>query len=249
MEKQNNRFKLKYGEFKKKAASFLEKKGFYFVLLVCLALTGIAVAITLGPKKPQDDPSSTPDTVEARHSEDESIAMITPSPTPKTTPSPAPTITVMPDFTIAPTKAPKKAPSKASPPVDGDIILGFAKDKHIYSRTMGDFRTHPGVDIAAKGGTEVRAVLAGKVANVYEDDLFGVTVVIEHSEKRKTVYANLQQNPPVKKGDRLDQGNIVGLIGDTAVVECAEDAHLHFEFHVDNEPVDPAEYVLLIKDG
>lgn len=244
MEKQNNDFKQKYANFRKKAASFLEKRGFYFVLLVCLALTGIAAALTLGPKNKQEEPSPTPDSVETRLSGDESLAMLTPSPSPKATPTAEPT--VIPDFTIAPTKEPKKTPEKAPAPVEGKIIFGFAVDKLLYSRTLDQWMTHHGVDIASKLGTEVRAVLPGKVIEVYEDDLLGVTVIIEHSEKRITVYANLKEKPPVEKGDKLDAGDIVGLVGDTAISECADEPHLHFEYRIDEEAVDPSEYVLLI---
>jgi murein DD-endopeptidase MepM/ murein hydrolase activator NlpD len=246
LEKQNNGFKEKYSNFKKKAAGFLEKRGFYFVLLVCLALTGIAAALTLGPKNKQEEPSSTPGYVETRLSGDESLAMITPSPSPKATPSPTLEPTVIPDFTIAPTKEPKQQPSKAAAPVDGKVIFSFAADKLLYSRTLKQWMTHPGVDIASKVGSEVRAVLPGKVTSVYEDDRFGVTVVIEHSEKRETVYANLKQKPPVEKGDKLDAGDIVGLIGETAISECGDEPHLHFEFRVNDEAVDPSEYVLFV---
>lgn len=58
-------------------------------------------------------------------------------------------------------------------PVKGEILSGFSLEVLAYDETMGDWRTHSGVDIAASVGTNVLAISAGTVQGVYDDDLMG----------------------------------------------------------------------------
>ena len=65
-------------------------------------------------------------------------------------------------------------------PAKGEIIGNFSLEVLAYDETMGDWRTHSGVDISAQPGTRVLAMSSGTVRRVYEDDLMGSTVVIDH---------------------------------------------------------------------
>ena len=47
-----------------------------------------------------------------------------------------------------------------------------------YSETMGDWRTHDGMDLAVSLGTKVIATAAGTVSKVFEDPFMGTTVEI-----------------------------------------------------------------------
>ena len=162
--------------------------------------------------------------------------------TPRRTPAPTPD----PDFTPAPSAKPAE-PSEnpmLSSPADGSVIRVFAMDCLIYSKTLNQWMTHPGVDIACPKGAEVRCVAAGTVERVYTDDMLGVTVVISHDNGMSTVYSNLKEQPPVAEGQSVESRALIGYIGDTALSECAEQAHLHFELRVDGVPQDPAKFVL-----
>ena len=103
--------------------------------------------------------------------------------------------------------------------------------------------THPGVDIAAPKGAEVRTVAAGTVERVYTDDMLGVTVVIAHDNGMRTVYSNLKEAPPVAEGQRVESRAVIGCIGDTAISECADRAHLHFELYIGDSLADPQKYM------
>lgn len=121
-------------------------------------------------------------------------------------------------------------------------------DELVYSETLGQWMTHSGIDIAAPKGTAVYAVWGGRVDRVYTDDALGVMVELDHGDGRISVYGNLDPDLPVEEGQRLQAGDLVGVVGDTAVAECGAAAHLHYELYVDGKAVDPLEYVLLIEE-
>lgn len=134
-----------------------------------------------------------------------------------------------------------------NPPVTGEIIWAYAMDELIYSKTLNQWTTHCGTDLACKLGDSVRAVANGTVASVYKDDAFGVTVIVEHENGHKSVYSNLADNPKVKAGDKVKANDILGVCGNTSVLECGDRSHIHFEYYVDDKPVNPEKYVRLQK--
>ena len=160
---------------------------------------------------------------------------------PADSPAPIPDITPHPELTADPQL------SRLQPPVDGHIIRVFAMNSLIYSETLKQWMTHSGVDIAAKKGDEVYSVLAGTVENVYSDDMLGVTVVIRHANGLISCYSSLKDEPPIKAGDRVKDRQVIGYIGDTAISECAERSHLHFELHYDGSPIDPQSIITFNK--
>jgi len=123
------------------------------------------------------------------------------------------------------------------------VEVGHSPDALQYDKTMGDWRTHNGVDIAAQIGTKVMAAAAGTVSKVEADDMYGTVVYIDHGEGLVSVYANLAAAPTVKKGDAVTMGSVIGSVGDTALAEKGEVAHLHFEMVKDGSPADPADYL------
>ena len=128
-------------------------------------------------------------------------------------------------------------------PVAGDIVSQFSKDELVYSKTMADWRTHNGVDISAQIGTKVMAVANGTVKEVYTDDLYGTTVVVDHGEGLCSIYSNLASVPTVAAGDYVSMGLVIGSVGDTAIAETSEVQHLHFEMQKDGTPINPADYL------
>jgi len=128
-------------------------------------------------------------------------------------------------------------------PAFGKSILEFATDKMVYSKTLEQWRTHSGIDIASDRGTAVKAAADGIVADVKNDPRFGVMVIIDHQNGLKTVYANLAEENIVNPNQLIKQGDVIGSIGDTASLESADPPHLHFEVLKDDKPVDPAQYL------
>ena len=128
-------------------------------------------------------------------------------------------------------------------PVKGEVVSNFSLEVLAYDETRGDWRTHSGVDISAAVGTRVLAMSSGTVMRVYEDDLMGTTVVIDHGEGLVSYYHNLSQSPAVSEGDTVATGTVIGAVGDTAIAESGRPAHLHLEVTLDERPVDPVSYL------
>ena len=128
-------------------------------------------------------------------------------------------------------------------PVKGEIFSGFSLEVLAYDETMGDWRTHSGVDIAAAEGTRVLAMSSGTVEKVYEDDLMGTTVVIDHGDGLRSSYQNLMGKPTVSQGDAVVTGTVIGAVGSTAIAELNRPSHLHLEVTLEDRQVDPVSYL------
>ena len=128
-------------------------------------------------------------------------------------------------------------------PTDGNVSAEFSIDVLVYSNTMEDYRTHNGIDICAATGSAVKAAADGVVTEVYEHPMMGYTVVISHDGDAETVYQNLADEIVVSAGDIVKCGDVIGAVGESAIIETAEEPHLHFEMCIAGERVDPLDYI------
>lgn len=128
-------------------------------------------------------------------------------------------------------------------PVDGEIVKEYAKDNLIYSNTLQEWTTHLGIDIKADKTTVVKSAEAGKVKSIKNDPRYGLTIVIEHDNGYQTVYSNLLSSEFVVEGEKVEKGQSIGTVGNTAAFEIADEAHLHFEILKDSIQVDPNIYL------
>lgn len=126
-------------------------------------------------------------------------------------------------------------------PVDGRILEEFSDNDLIYNEALRDWRTHNGVDLEAESGTQVIAAANGVVEKVFDSNM-GKCVEIDHKNGYKTVYANLDENIQIKQGDEVAEGDVIGLVGNTALGDATDISHLHFEISKDGENVNPKEY-------
>ena len=132
-------------------------------------------------------------------------------------------------------------------PVDGPVLLKYAMSSLVYSKTLDQYMTHPGVDIAAKMSSEVSAIADGTVSKVYNDDRYGATVCIVHDNGLSSIYSNLNEHGLAEAGDQVKQGDKIGSVGDSALFESLDEAHLHFEMTKDGNCVDPSEFIESLK--
>ena len=124
-------------------------------------------------------------------------------------------------------------------PVEGEVLRAFAKDKLVYSETLKEWITHNGLDIKAEKATVVKAAEKGTVTAIKNDPRYGITVVIEHENGFKTIYANLLTAEFVTENETVEKGQTIGTVGNTATFEIVEEPHLHFEMMQNGEYVDP----------
>lgn len=129
------------------------------------------------------------------------------------------------------------------PPVSSAVTKDYSGDELVFSETMQDWRTHNGIDFAADDGTDVLAAADGTVEAITENGMMGTSVIILHSGGVRTIYSNLSDIGLVNIGDDVTQGAIIGKTGSTAAAEVSEPPHLHFEMSVNEEPVNPHDYI------
>jgi murein DD-endopeptidase MepM/ murein hydrolase activator NlpD len=120
----------------------------------------------------------------------------------------------------------------ASPMEFSRVTSGFAMRFHPILQTL---RVHRGVDYGAPYGTAVRSVGDGVVEFAGWQNGYGNVVKVQHGKERSTLYAHLSRID-VRKGQAIEQGQHLGAVGATG---WATGPHLHFEFQVSGQHVDP----------
>ena len=128
-------------------------------------------------------------------------------------------------------------------------IFPIAPNNLIRFASGFGYRTHPifhiqkfhkGIDLTALKGTPIYAPSKGTVVIAGQmHDGYGNKVVINHGYGITTVYAHLHKIQ-VKVGQNINLGEIIGTVG-TSGVSIAP--HLHYEVRVNDQPVNPLEYV------
>ena len=220
----------------------LTTRGFYIILFACVTIIGTSLVIRNMSRTVMDRmntqlddlPTFTEiiDSGNENGIEDELPPVYVPEVVTPTTAVEVAAIPVMPAAPVEITSLRK--------PVDGEIIKEFSGDELVFSNTMNDWRVHRGVNIAAPIGSQVRAAADGVVEQVFEDDLLGVVVVIGHGNGVHTKYASLQSADFISVGTDVRAGDIIGGVGNTAIIKSADGPLLYFEVHRNGRQVDPA---------
>ena len=141
------------------------------------------------------------------------------------------------------TKEEKVKDPEFKKPVEGEILRKYAKDNLVYSTTLDEWITHNGIDIVAPKTTVVKASAEGTVKSIKNDPRYGLTVVIEHVNGFSSIYSNLLTAEFVEEGEKVEQGQTIGTVGNTATFEISDESHLHFEILKNSEYVDPELYL------
>lgn len=122
-------------------------------------------------------------------------------------------------------------------PISGDIIKKFAIDSLIFSNTLNEWCVHEGVDIAGNLGDEVLSAESGKIDNIYNDNKYGSTVIIEHKDGYKSVYSFV--NSKLEVGKTVHKGEKIGTLTNCTNYEANDTIHLHFELLKNEENLSP----------
>lgn len=201
-------------------------KGYYIALVLCAAAIGIMSYVYYsGQEAPAEQLADAP--VSA-------VGTVT-----------IPTTATVPSDTAPGTAATQPTTGKLSvcTPVEGEVLADYAMEVLSYNQTTRDWRVHNGVDIAAAAGTPVQAAADGQVYTVYDDDQMGTTVVIRHEGGYTTKYSSLAADVSVSAGENVTMGQTIGTVGTTALMENALGEHVHFSVTLNDEPMDPMEFL------
>lgn len=103
------------------------------------------------------------------------------------------------------------------------------------------YMQNSGIDYISENVFDVVSVLDGTVANIKDDETLGKIVEIKHDNDYITIYQSLSEIL-VKKGDIVNQGQVIGKSG-TNELDKEIGNHLHFEFYINGQVVDPNLYL------
>ncbi len=126
-------------------------------------------------------------------------------------------------------------PFLASPLEFTRVSSGFTESR--LHPILRDWRAHKGVDLQAPVGTKVRSTADGVIDFVGQQRGYGNVIIIKHNAKQTTLYAHLNEFADgLQVGSKVRQGDTIGTVGMTG---WTTGPHLHFEFLIDGEHVDP----------
>ena len=123
-------------------------------------------------------------------------------------------------------------------PVVGKLESGFGGRRNPFGGSSYEF--HSGQDIEAAPGDPVVAGASGKVAFVGWQNGYGQLVVIDHGGGLTTRYGHLS-HIDVEAGQTVERSQFIGRVGSTG---RSTGPHLHYEIRINDQPVNPLQYLL-----
>lgn len=127
-------------------------------------------------------------------------------------------------------------------PVDGNVLIPFNMEQTVYFATLDQYKYNPAVIIAGDVGEEVWAATDGKVTSIKEDAQTGTTVTVDLGDGFEAIYGQLGELH-VKEGDRIEEGVLIGYLGEPTKYYSVEGCNLYFQLLKDGEAVDPLHYM------
>jgi len=114
--------------------------------------------------------------------------------------------------------------------IKGTVAAGIGTGHFIWPAagrlTQGFSRRHDGIDIAAPRGTPLHAADTGEVVWAgWRTDGLGYAVIIDHHNGYVTVYGHQMRRPPVRVGQYVRRGQVIGYMGSTG---HSTGPHVHF---------------------
>lgn len=122
-------------------------------------------------------------------------------------------------------------------PVAGELTDGFGGRRNPFGGSSSEF--HAGQDIATLWGTTVIAAANGIVTFAGWQNGYGQIVIIDHGNGVTTRYGHLS-GIDVAVGQSIERGQQLGRVGSTG---RSTGPHLHYEIRINDEPVDPLQYL------
>ena len=122
-------------------------------------------------------------------------------------------------------------------PVRGILTDGFGGRSDPFTGEAGQ---HNAIDISSAIGAPVRSPADGIVVKAEWANGYGNVIYVSHGYGYSTRYGHLSSFS-VRPGQRIKRGDVLGSVGSTG---RSTGPHLHYEVRVNNNPVNPLEYIL-----
>jgi murein DD-endopeptidase MepM/ murein hydrolase activator NlpD len=126
-------------------------------------------------------------------------------------------------------------------PVSGTLEGGFGGRRNPFGG--GGYEFHSGQDIEATPGAPVVSGASGRVSFIGWQNGYGQLVVVDHGGGLTTRYGHLS-HIDVSLGQSVARGELVGRVGSTG---RSTGPHLHYEVRINDEPVNPLQYMLMTR--
>ena len=210
----------------------------YITAVILLVSIAIIAGIVSAANKAKKDPVEAPPATSERENSQSKIPESSKTPASSESGTESGSVSGEPDESVS-----SKLPDFMLP-VSGTLSVKHDPELQVFSPTMNDYRVHLGVDINTLEGASVVAAADGVVQKVWDDPLMGKCVAIAHDGDSSTFYKNLSETlaEGIEKGVTVTAGQLIGTVGDSAMMEVAQEPHLHFEMTVGGLQVDPSVY-------
>ncbi len=119
------------------------------------------------------------------------------------------------------------------------VTQPFSCGELVKSKTLGEWRTHDGLDLAAAEGEDVLSIADGLVEAVEKNARWGNTVTVNYGDYT-AYYYGLGDTIAVQTGENVTAGQKLGEAGNSSLIESEEVPHLHIGIQKEGSWVDPA---------
>ena len=225
-----------FEKFKEKCKAFTRNRAAVVTVIVMILALTVVLSVSIATNRAKKSPVALPETPDTSKNKVETTS-------PDTTEiETEPAETKKPASTNA-SQVENKLPSFVLP-VSGAVSKKHDPTLQVFSNTMKDYRVHLGIDIVTDASAPVYAAADGTVDKIWEDPLMGHCIAVKHSGDCYTIYKNLAAELPdgIAEGTSVRAGQMIATVGESAMVEVAEEPHLHFEMTVADLSVNPLEY-------
>ena len=206
------------------------KLSFYVSLAICITAVGLAVWSTFSSyssfKEKRNQVATATATATQANNQVTGVTVeettTTTVPNTSTTMSAVQTMLQVPGNLIYPVKN-----AKVSKPYSENAV---------YNKTMGDYRSHLGIDFNCKKDTNVLSMSDGVVSDIYDDERMGKVVILDCGTFM--IYYSGLDNVKVQVNDTLSKGDTISNVGEMPC-ESEDGIHLHVAIRVNGSYVDP----------
>lgn len=119
-----------------------------------------------------------------------------------------------------------------------NLLSGYGRRLHPIFKI---WKKHEGIDLTCPKGTSIIAPGEGVVVSVNGHGRgYGNHVVVSHGYGYETLYAHMSKIS-VHEGQKVERGTVLGQVGETGFATAP---HLHYEVHIDGQPVNPIDFIM-----
>lgn len=213
-----------------RARKFFAGSGFYLVLALCVAAVGGVAVWTVNDSLQTQEMSEVPTTVITTVATTRAVAAghhVATVPDTRTT------------ARVTAKKPTETTTAKAADtyilPLNNTVVRGYSQNP-VYWEMLETWRVHYATDFAGKLGDTVKAAANGTVTDVYENDLWGGCVAIDHHDGTISTYRGV--NSTLAVGAAVKLGEPIGVLSE---IPCEKDLgpHLHLEMAAGSRVLDP----------